>query len=147
MAEIITGIKRTRYAGELRAGDNGAEVVVCGWVQRVRRLGGLIFVTVRDRTGLIQCNFNSERDRALYDKADTLRSEYVVAVRGAVALRGDEARNPNMPTGEVEVVVRSWKLLNTSKTPPFIIEDRVDPGENLRLQYRYLDLLRSRMEL
>jgi len=142
MAESINGIKRTRWSGELRAADIGTEVVVNGWVQRVRRLGGIIFVTVRDRTGLVQCNFNNEVNAELYEKADTLRSEYVVAIRGNVAARGADAVNPNMPTGEIELIVTELRILGRAETPPFEISDDKEVGDVVRLKHRYLDLRR-----
>ncbi|MBE6936112.1 MAG: aspartate--tRNA ligase [Ruminococcaceae bacterium] len=142
MAESIQGIKRTRWAGELRAADCNQEVIINGWVQRVRRLGGLIFITVRDRTGLVQCNFNQEVNAELYEKADSLRSEYVVAIRGTVAARGADAVNPNMPTGEIELIVSELRILGKAETTPFEISDEKEVGDTVRLKYRYLDLRR-----
>jgi aspartyl-tRNA synthetase len=143
--EPLGTFTRTHTCGELNATHLGAEVRLCGWVQFRRDHGGLIFVDLRDRAGLTQVVFIPEVAPKAHESAHILRSEYVVALDGYVRLRPDGMANPNMPTGEIEVVVRSWKLLNTSKTPPFIIEDRMDPGENLRLQYRYLDLRRPKM--
>ena len=143
--EPLAGFTRTHSCGELNASHLGHEVRLCGWVQFRRDHGGLIFVDLRDRVGLTQVVFIPEVAPKAHETAHILRSEYVIALDGYVRARPEGMANPNMPTGEVEVVVRSWKLLNTSKTPPFIIEDRMDPGENLRLQYRYLDLRRPRM--
>jgi aspartyl-tRNA synthetase len=117
-----------------------------GWVQYRRDHGGLIFVDLRDREGLTQVVFSPEVAPAAHAKAHVLRSEYVLAVRGKVRPRPEGMINPNLPTGEIEVVVLEWKLLNTSKTPAFSIEDRTDAGENLRLAWRYLDLRRPRMQ-
>ncbi|MDL2316034.1 aspartate--tRNA ligase [Desulfovibrio sp. OttesenSCG-928-A18] len=141
----LDGFTRTHCCGELNATNLGHEVRLSGWVQFRRDHGGLIFVDLRDRTGLTQVVFIPEVAPAAHEAAHILRGEYVIALDGYVRARPEGMANPNMPTGEIEVVVRSWKLLNTSKTPPFIIEDRIDPGENLRLQYRYLDLRRPRM--
>ncbi len=143
--EPLDGFRRTHTCGELTAAHLGQEVRLTGWVQFRRDHGGLIFVDLRDRAGLTQIVFIPEVAPAAHEKAHILRSEYVLALDGYVRPRPEGMANPNMPTGEIEVVVRSWKLLNTSKTPPFMIEERGDPGENLRLQYRYLDLRRPRM--
>ena len=143
--EPLGTFARTHTCGELNAGHLGEEVRLCGWVQFRRDHGGLIFVDLRDRAGLTQVVFIPEVAPKAHESAHILRSEYVVALDGYVRARPEGMANSNMPTGEIEVVVRSWKLLNTSKTPPFIIDDRTDPGENLRLQYRYMDLRRPRM--
>ena len=143
--EPLGSFRRTHTCGELSSANLGQEVRLAGWVQFRRDHGGLIFVDLRDRSGLTQTVFIPEVAPAAHDQARILRTEYVIAIDGYVRPRPEGMANPNMPTGEIEVVVRQWKLLNTSKTPPFIIEDRVDPGENLRLQYRYLDLRRPRM--
>ena len=143
--EPLGGFTRSHTCGELTAANLGVEVRLTGWVQFRRDHGGLIFVDLRDRTGLTQVVFVPEVSPKAHENAQILRSEYVIALDGYVRQRPEGMANPNMPTGEIEVVVRSWKLLNTAKTPPFIIDDRVDPGENLRLQYRYLDLRRPRM--
>ena len=136
---------RTHTCGELTGADNGAEVCLMGWVQYRRDHGGLIFVDLRDRFGLTQIVFSPEYAPEAHEQAGALRSEYVLAMKGKVRPRPEGMVNPNLKTGEVEVVVSEWKLLNTSKTPPFQIEDRVEAGENLRLQWRYLDLRRPRM--
>ncbi len=143
--EPLGNFRRTHNCGELTSAHLGQEVRLTGWVQFRRDHGGLIFVDLRDRAGLTQVVFVPEIAPKAHEKAHILRSEYVLALDGYVRARPEGMANPSMFTGEIEVVVRSWKLLNTSKTPPFIIEDRVDPGENLRLEYRYLDLRRPRM--
>ena len=143
--EPLGGFTRTHTCGELTAAHLGVEVRLTGWVQFRRDHGGLIFVDLRDRTGLTQVVFVPEVSPKAHETAQILRSEYVIALDGYVRPRPEGMANPNMPTGDIEVVVRSWKLLNTAKTPPFIIDERLDPGENLRLQYRYLDLRRPRM--
>jgi len=143
--EPLGAFRRTHTCGELNAAHLGEEVRLCGWVQFRRDHGGLIFVDLRDRAGLTQVVYIPEAAPKAHESAHILRSEYVVALDGYVRARPDGMTNPNIPTGEIEVVVRSWKLLNTSRTPPFIIEDRVDPGESLRLQYRYLDMRRPKM--
>ena len=137
--------KRTGTCGELTMADNGAEVCLMGWVQYRRDHGGLIFIDLRDRYGLTQIVFSPEYAPAAHEAAKVLRSEYVLAIKGKVRPRPEGMLNPNLRTGEIEVVVSEWKLLNTSKTPPFLIEDRVEAGETLRLQWRYLDLRRPRM--
>lgn len=136
---------RTHHCAELTAKNDGEEVCIMGWVQYRRDHGGLIFVDLRDREGLTQVVFSPEAAPEAHADAHIVRSEYVLAVKGKVRRRPDGMVNPNMKTGEIEVVVLDWKLLNTAKTPPFPVEDRTDAGENLRLQWRYLDLRRPRM--
>ena len=137
--------RRSHTCGQLTGANNGEDVCLMGWVQYRRDHGGLIFVDLRDRYGLTQVVFSPEIAPQAHGTAHVIRSEYVLAIRGTVRPRPEGMLNPNMLTGEVEVVVHDWKLLNTSKTPPFLIEDRVEAGENLRLQWRYLDLRRPRM--
>ena len=136
---------RTNNCGELCAKDIDSNVLLMGWVQFRRDHGGLIFVDLRDREGLTQIVFSPEVDLSGHEQAHILRTEYVLAIKGYVRSRPEGMANPNLVTGEIEVVVTGWKLLNTSKTPPFGVEDRTDASENLRLQYRYLDLRRPRM--
>lgn len=138
--------RRSHSCGELVRADDGAEVCLMGWVQYRRDHGGLIFVDLRDRAGLTQVVFSPDIAPAAHENAHILRSEYVLAIKGKVRPRPEGMVNPNMVTGEIEVVAHEWKLLNTSKTPPFAIEDRCDAGENLRLTWRYLDLRRPRMQ-
>ncbi|XOQ47964.1 MAG: aspartate--tRNA ligase [Eubacteriales bacterium] len=140
MAEFMTGMKRTNYCGELRASDIGKTVTVCGWVQRQRDLGQLIFIDLRDRTGILQLAFNDATDRAVFDKAFSLRSEYVVAATGVVRERS--SKNPELPTGDIELEVTDLRVLAKSETPPFEIVEESNVKEDLRLKYRYLDLRR-----
>ncbi len=144
--EDLGGWKRTVSCGQLTAANVGEEVCLMGWVQFRRDHGGLIFIDLRDRAGLTQVVFSPEIAPEAHEKAHILRSEYVVAVKGKVRPRPEGMVNPDLPTGEIEVVANEWKLLNTSKTPPFAIEDRTDAGENLRLLWRYLDLRRPVMQ-
>jgi aspartyl-tRNA synthetase len=142
--DSLEGLSRSHSCDELRAADNGAEVVLMGWVQRRRDHGGLIFVDLRDREGLTQVVFNPEVNPDTHIKAGVLRDEYVLAVRGLVNLRPPDMVNPNLPTGEIEVLVEELRILNAAKTPPFELEDyRLDISEALRLKYRYLDLRRG----
>ena len=134
--------KRSCYCGEPRANAVGNELTLFGWVHSRRDHGGVIFVDLRDRTGLCQIVFNPEIDADSHEKAKQIRSEDVIGVRGALAKRTAETINPNLPTGEVEVIAREIKLLNASQVPPFIIDDETDANENTRLKYRYLDLRR-----
>lgn len=132
---------RTNTCGELRLADAGRDVTLAGWVQRVRKMGGMTFVDLRDRYGITQIVFNNEHDSTLNDNANHLGREYVVQVTGKVAER--TAKNPNMPTGEVEVLADSLTVLNPSEVPPFTIEDESDGGDDIRMRYRYLDLRRT----
>ena len=136
---------KTHNCGEIRKEHIGSKVTLAGWVDRRRDLGGLIFIDLRDREGIMQVVFNPDVSRTSHDTASEMRSEYVVQVTGEVALRPAGTENRQMPTGEVEVIADSSAILNTSETPPFYINRDIDVDENLRLQYRYLDLRRSRM--
>ncbi len=143
MLDSVAGLTRTHSCGDLRAADAGKEVVLMGWVQRRRDHGGLIFVDLRDRGGLTQAVFNPEVNPDVHNKAGVLRDEFVLAIRGVVNLRPPDMVNPQLDTGEIEVLVEELRLLNLAKTPPFELEDfRVDISEALRLKYRYLDLRR-----
>ncbi len=144
--ETMAGLKRTNMCGDLRKENNGQEVTLCGWVARNRKLGGLDFVTLRDRSGIIQLSFNDETDSAVFEKATNLKSEYVIAVKGVVALRTEKNINPDMPTGEIEVLVSELRVLNGSETTPFYIEEGIDTNDALRLTYRYLDIRRPDMQ-
>jgi aspartyl-tRNA synthetase len=137
---------RTQTCGQLRASEVGQSVRLMGWVQRRRDHGSLIFIDLRDRTGLTQVVFNAERDAGVHQSGHTLRPECVVAVDGVVAARPAESANTDLPTGEIEVLVDSVEMLNEAKTPPFQIEDDADVAEVLRLKYRYLDLRRPKMQ-
>jgi len=142
--EDLGGWKRTHTCNQLTAADLDKEVTLMGWVQFRRDHGGLIFIDLRDREGLTQTVFSPDVPEA-HERAHAIRIEYVVALRGIVRRRPEGMANANMNTGEIEVYVNEWKLLNTSDTPPFPIEDRVDAAEMLRLKYRYLDLRRPRL--
>lgn len=137
---------RSHTCGQLTLDNDGQTVCLMGWVQYRRDHGGLIFVDLRDREGLTQVVFSPDIAPAAHENAHILRSEYVLAIKGVVRPRPEGMTNPNLVTGAIEVVVHEWKLLNTSKTPPFAIEERCDAGENLRLAWRYLDLRRPRMQ-
>jgi aspartyl-tRNA synthetase len=138
--------KRTIYCGLLRPEHIGQEVVLCGWVHRRRDHGGLVFVDLRDREGLVQVVINPEGSADAHAKADALRVEYVLSVRGVVRRRPDGTENANLPTGEVEVAAASLAILNESKPIPFSLEDDTDAAESVRLKYRYLDLRRPAIQ-
>jgi len=137
---------RTHRCGELTQASVGQTVVLNGWVQRRRDHGMVMFIDLRDRTGITQVVFNAERNAAVHQGAHDLRSESVVSVTGQVMARPEESKNPNLPTGEVEVFVDAVEILNGSKTPPFVIEDDAEVTEAIRLKYRYLDLRRPKMQ-
>ena len=139
-------MKRTHSCGALTAADAGTEVILCGWVSRQRDHGGLIFIDLRDRSGTVQLVFSPEINQAALLKADGVRTEYVLSVRGAVRLRSPETVNPAMETGAIEVCGEEIRILNPAKTPPFYIQDNVDVDETVRLKYRYLDLRRPEMQ-
>ncbi|BDQ37784.1 aspartate--tRNA(Asp/Asn) ligase [Pseudodesulfovibrio nedwellii] len=140
--EDLAGWRRTHHNNQLTAANMDEEVCLMGWVQFRRDHGGLIFLDLRDREGLTQVVFNPEENAEVHERAHAIRPEYVVAIKGKVRPRPEGMANSNMVTGEVEIEVFEYKLLNTSDTPPFPIEDRVEVGENLRLKYRFLDLRR-----
>lgn len=140
MAEFMTGLKRTHYCGDLRISDVDKEVTVCGWVQRCRDLGQLIFIDLRDRTGVVQLAFNDKTDKEIFDKAFACRSEFVLAAKGKVLERS--SKNSDIPTGDIEVLVTDLRVLSKAQTPPFEIVDNTETNEELRLKYRYLDLRR-----
>ncbi|MGH9720451.1 MAG: aspartate--tRNA ligase [Bryobacteraceae bacterium] len=144
--DFLGELRRTHTCGELRASDAGSHALLMGWVHRRRDLGGVIFIHLRDRDGVSQAVFRSDLDPAVHEKAEMLRSEYVVAVEGRVERRSAETVNPNIATGEVEVVAGKLWILNESRTPPFPMEDNVDVSEDARLKYRYVDLRRPRMQ-
>ena len=140
----MNGSKRTHYCGTLTKENIGTTVTVCGWVQRQRDLGGLIFVDLRDRSGIIQLAFDDNTEKAVFDKASLLRSEYVAMATGTVRMRS--SINPDIPTGEIEVEVTELKILGESQTPPFEILPDCNANEELRLKYRYLDLRRANLQ-
>ena len=145
--ETLKGMERTHHCGQLRKSEVDQEVVLCGWVSRRRDHGGLIFVDLRDRSGLVQVVFDeAAMGEGTFHKAESLRSEFVVAVRGKVRSRAAETVNPNMATGEIEVVCEELRILNKSKTPPIEIQDGITTDEMVRLKYRYLDLRRPEMQ-
>ncbi|MBQ1898212.1 MAG: aspartate--tRNA ligase [Ruminococcus sp.] len=144
MAEFMTGLKRTHYCGTLRAENIGEEVVVCGWVQRQRDLGQLIFIDLRDRTGIVQLAFDDNTDRGIFDKAFAARSEFVLCAKGTVRERS--AKSNKIPTGDIEIEVSDLRVLSKAQTPPFEIVDNSKTAEDVRLKYRYLDLRRTPLQ-
>ena len=132
---------RSKTCGELRLSDAGSVVTLAGWVQRSRKMGGMTFVDLRDRYGLTQLVFNEAADAALCDQANKLGREYCIQVKGEVSER--QSKNPKMPTGDIEILVKELNVLSESQTPPFTIEDNTDGGDDIRMKYRYLDLRRS----
>lgn len=139
-------INRSDYCGNFSSADIGREITVAGWVQRRRILGGLIFIDLRDRTGILQLTFDEQVNKELFDLAYTLRSEDVITVTGTVRSRGEAAINKNLPTGEIEVLAASMKILGKSETPPFEIVENSNCNEELRLKHRYLDLRRPDLQ-
>ncbi|NMP38508.1 MAG: aspartate--tRNA ligase [Clostridiales bacterium] len=144
MMDNMSGLKRTDYCGTLRASDIGRRVVVCGWVQRQRDLGSLIFVDLRDRTGILQLAFDESTEKEVFDKAFSVRGEYVLMAAGTVRERS--SKNPEIPTGDIEIEVDDLRVLAKSETPPFEIVENSTTGENTRLKYRYLDLRRPDLQ-
>ncbi len=140
----MTGLKRTHYCGDLRSENIGSEVTVCGWVAKQRDLGSLIFIDLRDRTGIVQLAFDENTDKAIFDKAFSARNEFVLMARGVVKERS--SKNPDLPTGDIEIDVKDLRLLSKSETPPFDIVENCKTGENTRLKYRYLDLRRPDLQ-
>jgi aspartyl-tRNA synthetase len=144
--DFLGDLRRTHTCGQLRPADAGARVLLMGWVHRRHDLGGVIFIHLRDREGITQVVFHEDLDAAVHGKAESLRSEYVMAVEGRVALRSADTINSSLPTGEIEVVAESLWILNEALTPPFPMEDSVDVSEDTRLKYRFVDLRRPRMQ-
>jgi aspartyl-tRNA synthetase len=144
--DFLGSLQRTDTCGALRGSDAGRRALLMGWVYRRRDLGGVIFIHLRDREGVTQIVFHEDADPAVHQKAELLRSEYVIAVEGVVALRTPETVNSNIATGEVEVVADKVWILNESRTPPFPMEDTVDVSEDARLKFRYVDLRRPHMQ-
>ena len=145
--DFLGTLKRTHYCGEIRTSDLDQEVVVMGWVNRRRDHGGLIFIDLRDIKGVVQAVINQETNPAPFSKAEKIRNEYVVAVRGSVSKRPEGTINPELATGEIEILVTELRVLNTSETPPFdLTASFTEIGENVRLRYRYLDLRRPSLQ-
>ena len=132
---------RSKTCGELRLQDAGSVVTLAGWVQRSRKMGGMTFVDLRDRYGLTQLVFNEADDAQLCERANKLGREYCIQVKGEVSER--QSKNPKMPTGDIEILVKELNILSESQTPPFTIEDNTDGGDDIRMKYRYLDLRRN----
>ncbi len=146
MLDFLGDLRRTHMCGALRAPDAGQTAVLMGWVNRRRDLGNLVFVDVRDRTGVTQIVFDKERNPALHEKASQLRNEYVIAAIGTVQRRAHDTVNKNVATGEVELVAAELRLLNESRLPPFLPGETALPNEEMRLKYRYIDLRRETMQ-
>ena len=146
MLDFLGELQRTHTCGALRVSGAGQKAVLMGWVNRRRDLGSLIFIDLRDRTGVTQVVFDRERNPALHDKAEALRNEYVVAAIGTVKKRDPNTVNKNIPTGEVELVAEELRILNEAKQPPFLPGETVLPNEEMRLKYRYIDLRRDAMQ-
>ena len=146
MLNVMGDWKRSGYCGELGASDEGQEVLLMGWIQSHRDHGGVIFIDLRDRSGLVQIVFNPEISKEVHETGEKLRDEWVIAVKGTVKRRSDETINPGLPTGEIEVFADDVRVLNTSKVIPFLIEDDINVDELIRLKYRYLDLRRNVMK-
>jgi len=144
MAEALNGLKRTNMCGDLRETDISNKTTVMGWVQTKRNLGGLVFIDLRDRTGLLQLVFGEEINKEAFEKADLVKPEYCIAVTGEIIKR--QSTNDNMPTGQVELKGENIKILSESETPPIYIKEDLDASENVRLKYRYLDLRRPDMQ-
>src|SRR5689334_1375502 len=144
--DFLGDLRRTHSCGALRASDEGQSVVLMGWVHRRRDHGGVIFVDLRDREGITQVVFHEDVGPDVHERAEEVRPEYVIAVEGKVAPRGAAAVNPNLATGEIEIVASKIWILNESRTPPFPMEEQVDVAEDARLKYRYVDLRRPHMQ-
>lgn len=142
--DTMKGLKRTHYCTQLTTADIGKEVVAAGFVQKVRNLGNLVFIDLRDRTGILQLAFDDTVDKQLLQKASGVHAEYVLMAAGTVRKR--ESVNPDIPTGEIEVLVNDLRILSAAKTPPFEVTDQTNVKDELRLKYRYLDLRRSEMQ-
>ena len=143
MAESIKGLKRTHYCGELRLSDSGKEVTLFGWCQKQRDLGNLIFIDLRDRTGIVQLSFNDTTDREVFEKAQSVRAEFVVAAVGTVCER--ESKNKELPTGDIEISVKEFRIIAKSETPPFEIANSEKVGDETTLKYRYLNLRNQKL--
>ena len=136
---------RSHYCGDLRATESGEEVEIYGWVHRRRDHGGVIFLDIRDRTGVLQVVFDPDEEQS-FALADSVRNEYVLRAKGKVRPRPEGTINPDMPTGEIEVLGKELEILNAAKTPPFQLDAHSEAGEDVRLRYRYMDLRRPEMQ-
>ena len=141
--ETIKGLKRTDYCGALRLADVGREVTLFGWAQRQRDLGNLIFIDLRDKTGIVQISFNDKTDRAIFEKAQSVRSEYVLALKGIVKER--ESKSKEIPTGEIEIEVTELRIISKAQTPPFEVAKADEVGDETTLKYRYLNLRNEKL--
>ncbi|MBE6626975.1 MAG: aspartate--tRNA ligase, partial [Ruminococcaceae bacterium] len=146
MESFTKADKRTHYCGTLTSANIGERVTVTGWCQRQRDLGSLIFIDLRDRTGIVQLAFDDATDREIFDKAFGIRAEFVLSASGVVRSRGEAAINKNIPTGEIEIYVDALKILTAAQTPPFAIVEKSDVKPELRLKHRYLDLRRPDLQ-
>ncbi len=146
MVKGLSGLKRTKYCGEVSKEDIGKKITLMGWAAKYRDLGGVLFVDLRDRTGIVQVVFNETCDSEVFKNAEKIRSEYVIGIEGEVRERSKETVNKNIKTGEVEVIVSNLVIYSKSETPPFYIEEDIDTNEQVRLKYRYLDLRRPDMQ-
>jgi aspartyl-tRNA synthetase len=146
VTDLLGNMKRTHYCAALRDTDIDKTVVLMGWVQHRRDHGGVIFVDLRDRDGITQVVFNPQVSKTVHEKAQEIRSEYVLGIKGKVAARPEDMINPNMATGAIEILVEELRIFSRAKTPVFLIEDRVEASENIRLQHRYLDLRRPQLK-
>ncbi|MBU2261207.1 MAG: aspartate--tRNA ligase [Proteobacteria bacterium] len=146
MSDFITIKKRTHYCGDVNGAHIGEEVVLMGWTHRRRDHGGVVFVDLRDREGIVQVVFNPEISASCHEEAQRIRSEYVLAVKGLVRRRPEGMENPDLKTGEIEVLAHDLEILNEAKTPPFVLDGTAEISENVRLKYRYLDLRRPELQ-
>ena len=146
MAELLGKERRTHYCGDLREANIGEQVCVMGWVKKARKLGSLVFVDLRDRSGIVQLAFDDATDREIFAKAFGVRAEFVLLAKGVIRMRGEGAINKNLPTGEVEVAVDEFKVISAAQTPPFEITENSKVNAELRLRHRYLDLRRPDMQ-
>ena len=144
--ETMAGMHRSCGCGRVTEKDCGKELTLAGWVNTRRDHGGLIFIDLRDRSGIVQVVMSPQYGEDAFHKAEDVRSEYVLAIRGIVRERSPETVNPKMQTGKIEVVVSEMRVLNKAKTPPFYVEDGIDVDETVRLKHRYIDLRRPEMQ-
>jgi aspartyl-tRNA synthetase len=146
LSDFLTILKRTHYCGDLNASHAGGEVILMGWAHRRRDHGGVIFIDLRDREGLVQVVFNPEISAGCHNEAGSIRTEFVLAVKGLVRKRPEGMENPDLKTGAIEVMANDLEILNESKTPPFVLDGTAEISENVRLKYRYLDLRRPEIQ-